>query len=147
MILSSKRYRMRQQKIVIKNDPKALKTLRNKLKSFLVKSDFPKKDQWHFLMAVGEACTNSMAHSYGKDVKGSIRVSAMEFKDKIVFNIRDYGEKINLKKIKSPKLPPKKPHGLGIYFLKTIMDELKYNTTHPKGNELTLIKYKPRMSR
>ena len=133
---------MRQKKFAIKNNSTALRNLRKKLKSFLARSGFSKKDQWHFVMAVGEACTNSIRHSYGKDSNGLIRVQAMEMQDRIVFKIRDYGKKINLKKVRTPKLPPRKPHGLGIYFLKTIMDKLKYNTTHQKGNELVLIKYK-----
>ncbi len=135
---------MRQKTITIKSNPKWLKTVRKKLRSFLAKSDFSKKDRWQFLLAVGEACTNSICHSYGKNRSGLIRIQITELKDKIVFKIRDYGEKISLKKVKVPKLPPRKPHGLGIYFLKTIMDELKYNTTHQKGNELTLVKYKER---
>lgn len=133
---------MRQKKFLIKSSPTALRNLRKKLKSFLTKSDFPKKDQWHFMMAVGEACTNSIRHSYGKDVKGVIRVKAIDMKDRMIFKIRDYGQKINLKKVRTPKLPPRKPNGLGIYFLKTIMDKIKYNTSYQKGNELTLIKYK-----
>lgn len=133
---------MRQKKFAIKSSSTALRNLRKKLKIFLKKSSFPKKDQWRFVMAVGEACTNSIRHSYGKDSRGLIRVQATEMKDRMVFKIRDYGQKINLKKIRTPKLPPRKPHGLGIYFLKTIMDKIKYNTSYQKGNELTLIKYK-----
>ncbi len=133
---------MRQKKFTIKSNPKALKALRKKLRAFLSKSGFPKKEQWRFLWAVGEACTNSICHSYGKNSKGLIRLRVVELKDRIVFKIRDYGKKIDPKKVKVPKLPPRKPHGLGVYFLKTIMDELKYNTTYSRGNELTLVKYK-----
>ena len=133
---------MRRKKITIQSDARQLKILRKKLRSFLAKSDFPKKQKWRFVMAVGEACTNSIQHSYGKTRCGLVRIEAIESKDKIVFKIRDYGKKFKLKKIKSPKLPQRKPHGLGIYFIKTLMDELKYNNAHARGNELTLIKYK-----
>ena len=133
---------MRRKKITIKNDAGQLKTLRKKLRSFLSKSDFPKKDRWRFVMAVGEACTNSIQHAYGKTRRGLVRVDAIESHDKIVFKVRDYGQKMNFKKIKTPKLPKRKPRGLGIYFIKTMMDELKYNNARMKGNELTLIKYK-----
>ncbi len=133
---------IRKKKITIRSNARQLKTLRKKLRAFLTKSDFSAKQKWHFVMVVGEAVTNSIQHSYGKNGRGIIRVEAIESKDKMTFKIRDYGKKMNFKKIKSPKLPRRKPHGLGIYFIKTLMDELKYNNAHSKGNELTLIKYK-----
>ena len=127
---------------VIKSESKYLKPLRNKLKRFFENTGFSPKDCASFLVAVGEACTNSIRHAYQCERGHKIRITIRDKKEKIVFRIRDYGRKIDLSKVKTPKLPPRKPHGLGIYLLKTIMDKLKYNTTRVRGNELILIKYK-----
>jgi len=127
---------------VIKSESKYLGPLRKKLDSFLKKKNFSLKDRSNFLLVIGEACTNSIRHAYQGKKGGQIRVALQDQRTKIVFRIRDYGQKIDLSRIKTPKLPPKKPHGLGIYLLKTMMDQLKYNTTHVRGNELILTKYK-----
>lgn len=127
---------------VIKSESKYLALLRKKLDSFLKKSNFSPKDRSIFLVAVGEACTNSIRHAYQGKKDGKIRVVVQDQKSKIILRIRDYGQKIVLSRIKTPKLPPRKPHGLGVYLLKTMMDQLKYNTTHARGNELILTKYK-----
>ncbi len=135
---------MTQKIFVIKSESKYLKPLRDKLKLFLRKTRFSSKDRAAFLVAVGEACTNSIRHTYQGEKGHKIRVTVQVRKDKIVFKIRDYGRKINLSKVKTPRLPRKKPHGLGIYLLKTMMDKLKYNTTHARGNELILTKHRKR---
>ena len=54
----------------------------------------------------------------------------------------DFGEKIDLGKIPVPKLPPDKGGGLGIHFMKTMMDEFEFKTSHRDGNELVMAKYK-----
>lgn len=83
-----------------------------------------------------------MRHAYHQDPNQKIEVTLEDDKDRIVFKIRDYGEKIDLAKVKAPELPPKKGGGLGIHFMKSIMDEVQYDTGHPQGNELILTKYK-----
>ena len=135
---------MNQKTFVIDSDPKCLKPFRTQLSKWLKSSDISETNINNLLLALGEACANSIRHSYHNEKGHKIKVAVRNLKGKIVFKIRDYGEKINFSKIKTPELPPKKPHGLGVYFLKTVVDELKYNTSHSRGNELILIKYKDR---
>lgn len=133
---------MKKHVFVITSESKNLKVLRGKLKRFFRKSSFSKKAQNNFLLAVSEACANSIKHSYEGKSGRSIRVSVKDLKNKVEFRIRDYGKKINLAKVKQPLLPPRKPNGLGIYLLKNLMDEVRYITRHSKGTELVLIKKK-----
>ena len=127
---------------VIKSESRYLKPLRNKLNQFLKRIGFTKRDRQMLLIAVGEVCTNAIRHAYRGERGRKIRVSVIDSDRKTVFRIRDYGHKIKLSKVKTPKLPPTKPHGLGIYLVKTIADELKYNNRHARGNEFILTKYK-----
>ncbi|MBI3317083.1 MAG: ATP-binding protein [Candidatus Omnitrophica bacterium] len=115
---------------------------REKARSFLRQVGFPDDTLEKLLVALGEGCTNSIRHSYGNQPQGRIEITLEDFKDKVVIKIRDFGEKIDFSKVKEPELPPKKPHGLGLYFIKTIMDQFEYNTSHTLGNELIMIKYK-----
>ena len=133
---------MKRKTLIVKSESKYLKPLRTQLTRYLKQLGVSEQDRSVFLIAAVEACTNSIRHAYQEESGHSIRVTVQDFKRKIVLRIRDYGRKINLSKVKTPKLPPTKPHGLGIYFLKTMMDELTYNTRHRRGNELVLAKHK-----
>lgn len=129
-------------KMEIESESKHLGALREKLRDFLERTGLTARERESVLVAMGEACTNAIRHSYGGEAGHKILVSAEDEGKRIVFKVRDFGKKIDLEKVQKPKIPPDKPGGLGIYFMRTIMDELEYNTQLPEGNELTLIKYK-----
>ena len=131
---------MTQESHSFKNDTKSLSPIREKVRQFLKKTDFPEGEQDKIVVAVGEACMNSVMHAPSNK---PIELFLDNQEDKCLIKIRDYGTKIDLEKVQKPELPPVKPRGLGIYFMLTIMDKVEYNTSHPVGNELILIKYKP----
>ena len=57
--------------------------------------------------------------------------------------IRDFGKKFDPSAVKQPKLPPDKPGGLGLYFIKKLMDKVEYRwIENPAGNEIYLAKFK-----
>lgn len=133
---------MRRRVFVIPSDPSHLTTLRRSLARFLRGSRLSLKTRHEILVALGEACTNSIQHAYEGRPGKVIRVKVEDLEDRLVFKIRDYGRKIKLSQVRTPRLPSRKPGGLGIYFMKTVMDDLRYNTAHLRGNELILVKYK-----
>lgn len=127
----------------ISSEPKHLAGCREKMKHFLESNGaFPKETVDSILVALGEAVTNCIRHSYSNESGHKIEIEAEDLGDRIVFKVRDYGKKIDLSAVKKPKLPPEKGGGLGLYFMQTIMDEMKYNTDLREGNELLMIKYK-----
>ena len=133
---------MRKKVFVIDSHARNLKPLREKIMRFLRKSGVAQKVRHDILCAVGEACTNSIRHSYLGEPGRKIRVTAVDGEKNLLFKVRDYGRKIDLRKVKPPRLPRVRPGGLGIYFMKTMMDKLAYNTRHSRGNELIMVKYK-----
>lgn len=130
------------QTFIIQSKSEELKPIREKLRRFLEAAGFKEKTLESLLVALGEAVTNCIRHSYKNEAGHEIHVAAEETADKVIFKIRDFGEKINLAGLKQPTLPPQQSGGLGVYFMQTIMDEMQYNTAHTQGNELILAKYK-----
>lgn len=130
------------QTFTIQSSSEELKPLREKLRNFLQTAGFSGQALEDILVAAGEACTNSIRHSYRGKQGHEIQITVEEAKNKVTIAVRDFGEKIDLASLKPPALPPEKPGGLGVYFIQTIMDEVRYNTAHLKGNELILVKYK-----
>ena len=126
----------------VESRPDVLREVRDKIRGALEKTQFPSPQTDKILVAVGEACTNAICHAYEGRPDGRIEITIETEADRVLFRIRDYGKKMDLSKVKTPKLPPETPRGLGIYFMKTIMDEFEYNGAHPQGNEIILVKYR-----
>ena len=130
----------------IKSNPKNLQTLlQGKINPLLTQAGFDEKIKASILVALGEGITNCIRHSYQCEPDHTIRITFEETPSEVTFRIRDYGQPVDLARIKAkenPKLPPENPGGLGVYFMKTIMDTLEYNSCHSKGNELVLTKKK-----
>lgn len=126
----------------IESESKHLEAMREGLRTFLTDRGFTDKSLESILVAMGEACTNAMRHSYGNAPGKIIDIKAEDLGDRVTFTVCDEGETIDLSKIKKPELPPTKGGGLGLYFMETIMDEMKYNQDLSEGNELVMMKYK-----
>ena len=111
------------------------------------RAGFDEKMRGSLMIVLGEAITNCIRHSYQNEPGHPIDVSFEEFSDQVVFRIRDYGKRVDLEEIKrreNPKLPPEKGGGLGVFIMKSMMDEVTYCPVHPEGNELMLMKKKAR---
>lgn len=128
--------------LLLTSDAAQLKSLRSQLKLLLRNAGFTAKSQESILLAVGEGVTNAIRHSYGGESGHEIRVVVEDLKDRMVFRIKDGGRKIDLTQLRMPQLPPERGGGLGIYFMKTVVDKMEYNIHRPRGNELILTKYK-----
>ncbi len=134
---------VRRKEFELESKTSSIKIIREEIRLLLKEAGLPSKLEESILVALGEAFTNSIRHSYEGREDQKVRVLYEETPEKIVLHIRDFGKKIDLSKVKKPVLPPETPGGLGIHFMETIMDRLEYNTGHAEGNELILTKYKP----
>ena len=95
-------------------------------------------------MAVDEALTNVIRHAYqGKPGKMTVFVKVTG--DKIEITLEDLGKKFDPTRVPSPELPRHKPGGLGIHFIRTIMDQMIYDDQYSEGNRLRLIKHKSKI--
>ncbi len=81
-------------------------------------------------MAVDEACTNVIEHSYGGQSGHSIDIAVLVYPDKLVVVIKDKGIEFDRKAYKEPDLiqfaKTKKSGGFGVHLMKKLMDEVEY---------------------
>lgn len=133
---------MSRKTFVYTSTSKSLGRLRSRIQGILKGQKFSPKDRDLILVALTEAFANAIRHSYQGKPGRKIRVTVEDRPQKMVFRVRDYGQKINLDRIRNPELPPQKGGGLGVYFMKAMMDGVEYNTAHRRGNELILTKNK-----
>ncbi|MEM7334644.1 MAG: ATP-binding protein [Chloroflexota bacterium] len=105
---------------------------------------FNEDDTFRIELACDEACTNIIEHAYGGENKGSIRAEWSATPSYFVILLHDNGRSFNPSKIPNP---PEKPQniddlkigGLGLHFIKKIMDDVAF-TFGESGNTLTMKK-------
>ncbi|GAB4179872.1 MAG: hypothetical protein Kow00108_16030 [Calditrichia bacterium] len=103
-----------------------------------------------FKLVVDEAATNVIRHGY-RDVKGgTIIIRAIIRKNSLTIVLVDRGRSFDPRTVSPPDLKRYveigKKGGLGIFMMRKLMDDIKYNIT-PKGNELRLTKIRDKESR
>jgi len=106
---------------------------------------FPKKDSETAALAVEEALTNVIEHSYHGQEGGKMRVIFEMEGDKFTVRIQHTGDQIDDSKYVvlddlSHFYKQKKRGGLGILIMKRCMDEVTYKSG-PDQNECCMIKY------
>ncbi len=97
-------------------------------------------------LAVDEACTNIIQYAYPDDQEGVIDIICTLTQKSFVITIKDYGQPFDPLLLEDPtvdqSLEERDVGGLGVYFMKQLMDELHYHFKELDGYEvLTLVKY------
>jgi serine/threonine-protein kinase RsbW len=131
-------------KIRIKSNTRNLVRVREFIRKEAENFGFSRKDIEKIIMSVDEACTNSIKHSYRNQPYGDITVQVRTEGSKFIVTISDKGIPFNPDKIKIE--PPYKKRGnykkggLGMFIMKTFMDDVKYEIKKGK-NTVVLIKF------
>jgi serine/threonine-protein kinase RsbW len=98
--------------------------------------------------AVDEACSNIIEHAYGSDRGGEIECTCTTANDCLTVILRDHGKPFNLSSVTEPDLSSgleKRPlGGLGVYLMRQLMDEVRFEALGEAGNLLTMVKHKGR---
>ena len=97
-------------------------------------------------LAVDEACTNIIEHAYGVENEGEIECTCDAEDDRLTVILRDHGKPFDPSSVTEPDLSSgleKRPlGGLGVYLMRQLMDEVRYESFGEAGNLLTMVKYK-----
>jgi serine/threonine-protein kinase RsbW len=109
------------------------------------KVGFKDDDVGKIELAVDEACANVIEHAYQKDDKQPIDIVIQIDYQKFTVIITDRGRGFNSKKIKTPDmkeyLAQMRVGGLGIYLMRTLMDEIDFDVKPGKRNQVKMSKY------
>ncbi len=132
-----------------RNFPANFKSLAS-ISDFIVKSSedagFSANDVYAIQTAVDEACSNIIDHAYGGENLGEIQIQVTQVKNGIQIVLHDEGDPFDPDDVPSPDITSpleiRKERGLGIFFMRKLMDRVIFEFSNQKGNTLTLIKYK-----
>jgi anti-sigma regulatory factor (Ser/Thr protein kinase) len=112
---------------------------------------FDEDDVFHIQMAVDEACSNVIEHAYGQDGGDIDLTCCIEDDGDLRVEIADHGAPFDPDQVPNPTLGPDsidldaiKAGGLGLFFMRKLMDEVTFRFDPDAGNLLTMIKRRPR---
>ena len=109
---------MRRFQIEVPSDPACLRIVRSSVESLCEMAGMNEDDSCKVVLAVDEACTNIIRHSYeGKNDKPIICEGKIE-NGILHIMLRDYGKKVDLSKIHPRNLADVRPGGLGVHFIR-----------------------------
>lgn len=108
-------------------------------------SPFDERQRYAIDLAVDEACSNVIDHAYGGEDRGEIRI-LLDLNDKgLKITIQDDGAPFEPEDVAEPDLisplETRCERGLGVFLIRKIMDEARWDFSIPGVNQLTLVKY------
>ncbi len=107
---------------------------------------FDSATSYHIELAIDEAVTNIIEHAYGGEGVGEIECMYQVDHQGLTIQIRDHGQPFLPHAVATPNItaPLKKRdnHGLGLFLIKQLMDEVSFDFEPTVGNTLTLVKHK-----
>lgn len=106
------------------------------------------KQAFEVQMATDEACANIIEHAYGPGVAGEISICCETEGDDFVVTLRDQGCSFDPCQVPEPDLTcpleDRQIGGLGLFFMRKLMDRVDFCSDPDTGNELRMYKRRSR---
>jgi len=126
------------------SDPELLSVMRAAVAKVCHIAGFSKKMTSKIVLALDEACSNIIRHTYKGEIDQEIKIISRIKPTKLEFYLLDQGDPVDSTKIKSRELHDVRPGGLGVYLIKSVMDEVKWEKGSDNGNRLYMYKTRPK---
>ena len=125
----------------VRSHPKNLKHIRHMMTKIMGANKVSKKESGHIILAVDEACSNIIRHSYKNDYTRKIDLRVRPDTNRVTILIADDGIKFDVNSIKPRNIHELKPGGLGLYIMRQVMDTIEFNRTSNGFNTLKMTKH------
>lgn len=125
------------------SQPRLLTATRAMIGNFAQRLGFNEVQCGQVSLAVDEALCNVINHGYAKQPSGRIWISVWEIPGdppgvKVI--IEDNAKQVDPETIRSRDLDDVRPGGLGVFIIREIMDEVRYEKRPEGGMRLTMTK-------
>jgi serine/threonine-protein kinase RsbW len=88
-------------------------------------------------LAVAEACTNCIQHASGS---ASVSIACQIFAEKLIVTVEDTG-RAAVSGLEPKPLGEPRPGGLGVFLIRSLMDDVEYELNPDSGTKLTMTKF------
>lgn len=88
-------------------------------------------------LAVGEACNNAILHS-GTD--NTYNLEFVKELDNLIIEVVDFGNGFDIEKYRKPDAEELQENGLGLFIIKSLMDEVEIESNEGTGTKIKMSK-------
>ena len=128
----------------VKSKTENLSVIRDFVSSNARSAGIPEATVENIILAVDEACTNIIKHAYKLSPEGEIIIKIDYDEEKFTVTIIDYGKSFEPDRVPLPDLQKyyreHRVGGLGMYLMKSLMDNVEYITVPGEYNKVLLSK-------
>ena len=110
----------------ISSDPRWLRMVRAMMQEIGRQAGFSEMERSEITLAVDEALSNVMKHSYKGSPEGVVWLSCAADDGCLEIELRDQGEAIDPKHLEQPPPDEIRVGGRGIFLMRSIMDEVRF---------------------
>lgn len=94
---------------------------------------------YHLNLVLTEATVNAIKHGNFSDPKDTVRITIQIQEKELNIKVYDHGQGFDLESVPLPDFDHPKENGMGIFFIRTLMDSVTY-TRQGDSNVLEIIK-------
>lgn len=121
-----------------------LDEIRNFVAEAAHEGGFTEKAIYSLQLAADEAASNIIEHAYQGVANASLQITCDMQDDELIITMRDSGKPFDPSNVKQPNLKAdlskRQIGGLGVYLMRKLMDEVRYESNAKTGNLLTMTK-------
>ena len=112
--------------LVVTSDTRWLRLIRRVVREFSARAGLDSKTTHEVILAVDEAVSNVIKHSYKGDPDQKISLRCDRVEGGVEVEVRDQGEPFDPAQRKTPPPDELRPGGRGVYLIRSVMDEVEY---------------------
>ncbi|MGJ0428795.1 ATP-binding protein [Methylobacter sp.] len=95
---------------------------------------------YHLNLVLTEATINAIKHANYNNPEETVRITIQIQEDAVNIKVYDHGQGFDLEAVPVPDFENPKESGMGLFFIKTLMDSVTY-TRQEDYNVLEIVKY------
>lgn len=129
--------------IAVRSDTRLLRTIRAAVRGYLEAAETPADRCDEVVLALDEACANSMRHAYKGQTGGRLELTVRREGGAVEFQLRDFGvpipaDKCTPRALTAPDPAQLTPGGLGLPLIFEVFDEVEVCPGVESGNCITM---------
>lgn len=122
----------------VPSHPRFLQLIRGTMAKLAAVLEIPRDQAGSIILAVDEACSNIIKHSYLNDPSGKMDFLIRFGQERLEITITDYGKACDITRLKPRDLDDIRPGGLGTYIINEVMDQVEYQCGHKGKNRIKM---------
>ncbi|MDD9304093.1 MAG: ATP-binding protein [Desulfobacter sp.] len=124
----------------IPSHPRFLQLVRGMMKKVTAILSIEREQADYIILAVDEACSNIIRHSYKNDHSQKIDFLICLKKSRLDISIMDNGKPFEFTELPCRDPEEIHPGGLGIYIIRRVMDQVNYHRSKKGQNIIQMVK-------